>query len=139
MKTVDRSTDVGWDDPAPPRYCAACGSRIEPVERLVVWCASCRRTMPAERRLVMTPMPGPLPTPCHLFVGPTSEGYGRISTGPSTAPAHRVAYEFVVGPVPDGLVLDHCCANRACINTAHLQPVTMREFLRGARARKAAR
>lgn len=38
--------------------------------------------------------------------------------------AHRVAYEHMVGPIPDGLDLDHLCRRRNCINPAHLDPVT---------------
>lgn len=38
--------------------------------------------------------------------------------------AHRLAYEWTVGPVPDGLVLDHLCRNRSCVNPIHLEPVT---------------
>lgn len=46
--------------------------------------------------------------------------------------AHRLAYEILVGPVPAGLTLDHLCRNRACMNPAHLEPVTMRaNVLRG--------
>ncbi len=38
--------------------------------------------------------------------------------------AHRVAYERLVGPIPDGMQLDHLCRNRCCVNPAHLEPVT---------------
>jgi hypothetical protein len=41
--------------------------------------------------------------------------------------AHRVAYEHFVGPVPEGLVLDHLCRVRHCVNPEHLEPVTQRE------------
>ena len=41
--------------------------------------------------------------------------------------AHRFAYEAVVGPIPDGLVLDHLCRTSLCVNPAHLEPVTNRE------------
>ncbi len=37
---------------------------------------------------------------------------------------HRAVYIAVVGPVPEGLQLDHLCRNRACCNPAHLEPVT---------------
>lgn len=38
--------------------------------------------------------------------------------------AHRIAYELVRGQVPEGLVLDHLCRNRACCNPDHLEAVT---------------
>jgi hypothetical protein len=44
--------------------------------------------------------------------------------------AHRVAYEALVGPIPQGLQLDHLCRNRMCVNPEHLEPVTARENLR---------
>lgn len=46
------------------------------------------------------------------------------------AHAHRVAYELVIGAVPDGLHLDHLCRNRWCCNPVHCEPVTIGENLR---------
>jgi hypothetical protein len=40
---------------------------------------------------------------------------------------HRVLYEALIGPVPDGLVLDHECCHRGCVNPYHLEPVTVKE------------
>jgi hypothetical protein len=44
--------------------------------------------------------------------------------------AHRIAYELYVGPIPDGLVIDHLCRNRGCVNPEHLEPVTRGENVR---------
>lgn len=45
---------------------------------------------------------------------------------------HRFSYERFVGPIPDGLTIDHLCRNRACSNPAHLEAVTDRvNVLRG--------
>jgi hypothetical protein len=47
--------------------------------------------------------------------------------------AHRFVYEQLGGLIPPGLQLDHRCRLRACVNPAHLEPVTAREnLLRGA-------
>lgn len=47
--------------------------------------------------------------------------------GKKTALAHRVMYEQQVGPIPQGLELDHTCRVPACVNPSHLEPVTQRE------------
>lgn len=54
-------------------------------------------------------------------------GYGQAFDGRMMRPAHRVYYERERGGVPKGFVLDHLCRVRACVNPAHLEPVTHRE------------
>lgn len=54
-------------------------------------------------------------------------GYGYVRTDGLLRPAHRVAYELVVGPIPEGLHLDHLCRQAVCCNPAHLEPVELRE------------
>lgn len=65
---------------------------------------------------------------CWLWTASTNNGYGSISLGArKRVQAHRFAYELLVGPIPDGLELDHLCRVRHCVNPAHLEPVTARE------------
>ncbi len=49
------------------------------------------------------------------------------SRAAGTRQTHRIAYEEFVGPVPNGLHLDHRCRVRLCCNPAHLEPVTQQE------------
>lgn len=57
-------------------------------------------------------------------------GYGRFKVGGKLHVAHRVAYQLSVGPIPDGLTLDHLCRNTACVNPLHLEPVSVGENIR---------
>jgi hypothetical protein len=64
--------------------------------------------------------------------GIRSTGYGAFYNGYRHTSAHRSAYELLVGPIPEGMVLDHLCKTRICVNPDHLVPVSNREnVLRG--------
>lgn len=74
---------------------------------------------------------------CWLWVGAkTDMGYGTYTPYEQpTVLAHRHIYQLLVGPIPDGLVLDHLCRTPLCVNPNRLEPVTQREnCLRGARS-----
>lgn len=64
--------------------------------------------------------------------GKKGDGYGSLFWNGRAQPAHRVFYEELLAPIPEGLVLDHLCRVPACVNPLHLEPVTHREnILRG--------
>lgn len=73
------------------------------------------------------------PNECWVWPGARNTGgYGVVKYRGRSRVAHKLAYEMLVGPVPDGLVLDHLCRVRECVNPAHLEPVTQQEnVLRG--------
>ncbi len=56
-----------------------------------------------------------------------SHGYGQTLYLGRRIGAHRFAYLLLVGEIPDGLVVDHLCRNRLCVNPDHLEPTTNRE------------
>ena len=60
-------------------------------------------------------------------MGKDSFGYGRFYIQQRSYPAHRIMYELKVGLIGPGLVLDHLCRNKSCINPEHLEPVTQLE------------
>lgn len=69
------------------------------------------------------------PSGCWLWGGKVREdGYGQFSS--DSLMAHRYAYELWVGPIPEGLQIDHLCMVKACVNPQHLEAVTAAENLR---------
>ena len=62
-------------------------------------------------------------TPCWIWVGSRTKGYGRIKQGGRGVNllAHRVAYELTKGPIPEGKELNHLCENSICVNPEHLE------------------
>lgn len=70
---------------------------------------------------------------CWEWNGATrSSTYGAFAYGGrrKVVQAHRWSYEHFVGPVPEGMQIDHLCRNRACVRPDHLEPVTPRENTR---------
>lgn len=71
-----------------------------------------------------------------LTTKPDAEGYSRTSIQNRSHRAHRVIYELLVGPIPDGMTIDHTChdpsecqpgptcPHRRCVNPEHLEVVS---------------
>ncbi len=80
------------------------------------------------------------PRGCWEWIGLRTElGYGRFTIDGQGRKAHRMAYELLIGPIPEGLEPDHLCRNHGCVKViadgfgpAHLELVTHQEnLLRG--------
>ncbi|MFE3495288.1 HNH endonuclease signature motif containing protein [Streptomyces sp. NPDC059175] len=132
------------EPPAPPRArltrhrCGRCYFRHL---RAVKAAARPPRTLrPLRERLLEKTTPGW--GGCVIWTAGLNGGYGVICVGDAPRRAHRVAYELFVGPIPQGLQLDHLChtrdigcpggecIHRRCINPHHLEPVTNQENAR---------
>lgn len=80
-----------------------------------------------------------LPNGCWQWRGSSSPSHGQVDHRYAKVRyrgrvklAHRVLYEGLVGPIPEGLTLDHLCRNSLCVNPAHMEITTLREnILRG--------
>ena len=94
-------------------------------------------TLPLTITLFERIVAGSLPEPntgCWIWLGgrtpqtrPGAGGYGKLSIDDQTRLAHRVSWVACVGPIPDGLEIDHTCRMRACVNPRHLEAVTHEE------------
>jgi hypothetical protein len=121
--------------PRPARKRGRCNTHYEQLRRAGL--LEVREKDPVLRFWSHIDREGPEPvngTPgrCWLWTASTANGYGQVDIFGQLRRAHRVAYELLVGPVSDGLDLDHLCRVRACCNPAHLEPVPRRtNVLRG--------
>ena len=69
---------------------------------------------------------------CHEWIGHKENGYGRFGMGYGKRGwrlywAHRISYEMFIGPIPEGLTVDHLCRNKGCVNPKHMEIVTRSE------------
>jgi hypothetical protein len=116
------SSAAGAESWTRPRPGASCEERVARLVRR--WVARC---VEDENGCLIWPGATGMGGYAHVMV-PQSDG-SRKSTG-----LHRVVYEHFVGPIPEGLDIDHRCRSRACVNWKHLEPVTTRvNLLRGER------
>lgn len=65
---------------------------------------------------------------CWVWTGSKERrGYGYFNLHGKIKKAHRLSYEWANGPIPPGIQIDHICFNKACVNPAHLRPVTNKQ------------
>ena len=118
------------------RTCIDCGKPVDRRSRRCLPCHVTARVVDPEQRFMRHVEKS---DECWLWRGAKHGfGYGQFhgSQG-KMVDAHRFAYEMFVGPIPEGLTIDHLCRIRNCVNPAHLEPVTLREnILRGENANK---
>lgn len=68
---------------------------------------------------------------CWVWTGTRNDvGYGQLTVDGRMQYVHRLSYEALVGPIPDGMQIDHLCRNTLCLRPEHLEPVTPAENVR---------
>lgn len=89
------------------------------------WCMRHYVLVPAEQRFWVRVMKT---DSCWAWLGAKiSTGYGAIRVDGKVQLAHRYAYQLLVGPIPEGMMIDHQCRQRNCVNPSHLKQVTAAE------------
>ena len=77
------------------------------------------------------------PGDCWFWTAALSRGYGSFAIGSQRDGtrrkmlAHRYSYEVSIGPIPDGLILDHLCRTPNCVHPLHVEPTTYKINLDG--------
>lgn len=112
-----------------PRHeCVSCGNPVWLCGNRCPPCAGAAKAVPAIERLMQRIIINA--NECWIYQGYLNPaGYGMIDGGTQVF-THRLTYEHFVGPIPDGLVIDHLCRVPACCNPDHLEAVTQRENVR---------
>lgn len=64
---------------------------------------------------------------CWNWTGTISNQYGSLKVNGKDLRAHRISYEINIGPIPEGMLIDHKCHNRLCVNPTHLQLATFKQ------------
>ena len=125
--------------------CEACGRvrRLRHPKLAGAMCRTCAAKIATQAAAVVNTTPPPKRfmlqvakderTGCWEWTGTCQpNGYSAFFVDGRLLRGHRWSYEHFIGPIPDGLQIDHLCRNRRCVNPEHLEPVTARENTRRA-------
>ena len=126
-----------------PRPCEHCSTTFAPKyekrDRPQVFCSKRCKALDERKRGVPNARPlierfwakVEITPSCWVWRGTRNKlGYGYLNSSGKRTPAHRVAYNLLVGPIPEGLELDHLCRNPFCVNPEHLDVVSHLENVR---------